>query len=93
MSHEGIALVSRATLVILLIIVASVFRALAGPGRRRNNYMLAGTVGGMSFGVAVANGISRWIETDVSVICACLGMVLGWTVALFLARHVPREAN
>jgi hypothetical protein len=86
-------LVSRAALVILLIVVASFFRALVGPGRRRGFFMLAGTLGGMSFGVAVAYLISRWIRTDVSVIGACLGMSVGWGVASLFARRVPLEAK
>jgi len=91
MSSEGVTLVARAALVILLILVASFFRALVGPGRRRDFFMLAGTLGGMSFGVAVASLISRWIRTDVSVICACLGMSVGWGVAwLFRSPSASR---
>jgi len=93
MSSEGITLISRAALVVVLIVVASFFRALVGPGRKRGLFMLVGTLGGMSFGVAVASLISRWIRFDVSVIGACLGMSLGWGVAWLFARRVPREAN
>ena len=93
MSSEGVTWVARAALVILLILVASFFRALVGPGRRRGFFVLAGTLGGMSFGVAVASLMSRWIRTDVSVICVCLGMSVGWGVAWLFARRLPREAN
>jgi len=93
MSSEGVTLVSRAVLVILLIVVASFFRALVGPGRRRGLFMLAGTLGGMSFGVAVAALISRRTRIDVSVIGACLGISVGWGVAWLLARRIPREAH
>jgi hypothetical protein len=37
--------------------------------------------------------MSRWIITDVSVICACLGIFAGWGLAWLFARQVPREAN
>lgn len=93
MSSEGVTLIARVALVILLIVVASFFFALVGPGRRRGRFMLAGTLGGMSFGVAVAYLISRWIRVDVSVIGACVGMSVGWGVAWLFARRVPREAN
>ncbi len=93
MSSEGVTLVSRAALVIFLIVVTSFFRVLVGPGRRRGFFMLAGTLGGMSFGAAVASFISRWVRMDVSVICACLGVSIGWGVAWLFARRVPREAN
>ena len=55
--------------------------------------MLAGTLGGISFGVFVAYLISLWIKTGVSAICACLGMSFGWGVAWLFARQIPREAN
>ncbi len=93
MSHEGVALVSRALLVISLIIIAAIFRHLVGPGRGRGRIMLAGTLGGISFGVLLAYPMSHWLETDVSVICACLGIMLGWGVSWLFARRIPREAN
>jgi hypothetical protein len=44
-------LISRAALVIVLILVAAFFRVLVGPGIRRGLIMQAGTLGGISFGV------------------------------------------
>jgi hypothetical protein len=54
MSSE-VTFVSRAPLVVLMLVVASFFRALVGPGKRRGRIMLAGTLGGISFGVLVAS--------------------------------------
>jgi drug/metabolite transporter (DMT)-like permease len=91
MSNEGVALVSRAGLVIFLIIMGAIFRALVGPGRKRGEIMLAGTLGGLSLGVLVASPISRLLGTETSGVCACLGMVLGWGVAWLFAKQIPRE--
>lgn len=93
MSKEGVTLISRAALVIALIIVTAVVRVLVGPSRRRGFYMGMGTLGGISVGVAVASLMSRWIKTDVSVICACLGIFAGWGVAWRFARQIPRESS
>jgi hypothetical protein len=93
MSHEGVALVARAALVIFLIVVGAFFRALVGPGRKRGEVMLAGTLGGLSFGVFLAYLISQWLTVDISGISACLGMTLGWWLSWLFARRIPREAN
>lgn len=93
MSNEGVTLITRVGLVISLTVVAAIFRALVGPGRRRGRIMLAGTLGGISFGVLFAYPISLWLKADVSVICACLGMSVGWTVSWLFARQIPREAH
>src|SRR5204863_3989615 len=62
MSHEGVGLVMRAALVIVMIVVAAFFRALVGPGRKRGQIMLLGTLGGVSFGVLVAYLVSHWLQ-------------------------------
>ena len=80
MSSEGVTLISRAVLVAVLIIATALVRVLVGPSRRRGLYMGIGTLGGMSVGVAIASLMSHWIITDVSVICACLGIFAGWGV-------------
>lgn len=93
MSSEGVTLVMRAALVVLLIIVAATFRTLVGPGTKRGRIMLAGTLGGISFSVLLAYPISQWLKADASVICAVLGTWFGWGVAWLFARRIPREAN
>jgi hypothetical protein len=86
-------LVMRAALVVFLIIMAAMFRTLVGPGKTRGRIMLTGTLGGISAGVLLAPPLSQWLEADVSVICACLGMLLGWTVSWLLARRITRVAS
>jgi glycopeptide antibiotics resistance protein len=93
MSNEGVTLISRAALVVALIIVTAFVRVLVGRSRRRAVHMGMGTLGGISAGVAVASLLSRWITTDISVICACLGIIAGWGVAWLFARRIPREAH
>ena len=44
----------RAALVIFLIIGAAFFKILVGPGKRRGQIMLAGTLGGFSSGVRLS---------------------------------------
>jgi drug/metabolite transporter (DMT)-like permease len=91
MSAEGVMLIARAALVTSLIIAAATFRALVGPGKRRGRIMLAGTLSGIFFGVLIAYPISQWLKIDVSAVCACLGMTIGWTVSWLFARQVARE--
>jgi hypothetical protein len=76
-----------------MVVVAALFRALVGPGKRRGRIMLAGTLGGISFGWLVTPLVSEWLKTDMSVVCACLGMVLGWGVCWLFARQIPSEAS
>jgi membrane associated rhomboid family serine protease len=93
MSTEGVTLVARAGILVLLTGAAALFRALIGRGRRADLMMLGGTLGGISLGVAVSSLISSWIRTDVSVICAVLGIITGWTIAWFFARRMPHDAR
>jgi hypothetical protein len=93
MSSEGVTLVIRVLLVVVSIIVATILGHLVGPGRKRGRIMLAGTLGGISFGVLVAYPISYWLKTDASAICAFLGMQIGWGLSWLSARQIPREAN
>jgi hypothetical protein len=93
MSSEGVTLVIRATLVLLLIIAAVVFRALVGPSRKRGLVMLAGTIGGISVGVVAGDLISPLLKFDASGVSASIGLVLGWGVSWRFARQIPREAR
>ena len=93
MSTEGITLVMRAAVMIYLGTVAYVFKRLVERSRKRGEIMLAGTLGGFAIGVLVAPPVSQWLKTEASVICVCLGLTLGWTVAWLFARRIPRDAN
>ena len=93
MSSEGVTLIVRAALVLFLILAAALVRALVGPGKKRGQIMLAGTLGGISIGVFVGYLISPWLGFDASSICASLGIVFGWGISWLFARHIPREAS
>jgi uncharacterized membrane protein YccC len=92
MSDEGVRLIMRAALVVFLIIAAALFKVLVGPGKKRGQIMLAGTLGGFSSGVLLSDPIYQWFDVEVSVISASLGMVLGWALAWRWARRIPRES-
>jgi hypothetical protein len=87
----GIDPLLRLAMFTLGVIAMAVVRAVIGPGRRRTLLILAGTLGGISFGVAVAYVISRWTRSDTLGISASAGMALGWLVAWLFARRLPRE--
>ena len=89
MSHEGVMLISRTALVGLLIVAGAFVRVGVGRSRKRGLYMGIGALGVLSAGVAVAALISPLIMRNVSVVCACLGIVAGWGVAWRFARKVP----
>jgi hypothetical protein len=86
MNENGVWLISRFALVIVLGVVGSLFRALAMPGRNHDRLFRAGSFGGIAAGVGLAYPVSGWLETDVSAICAVVGMCLGWGVAMLCAR-------
>ena len=73
----------------MLIVAAAYVRVLVGSSRKRGLYMGVGALGGLSAGVAVAALISPWVMRNVSVVCACLGIVAGWAVAWRFARQLP----
>ena len=93
MTNEGATLISRAVLVVFIVLVPPFFRALIGNGRRRSQLMLAGTLGGIAFGALLAYPVSQRLQTDASALCACLGIMLGWAVSWIIARRIPPEAN
>jgi hypothetical protein len=93
MSHEGVMFVSRAALVIVLIVAAAFVRALVGSDTRRNLIVGVGTLGGMAFGVAVASLVSGWIHIDLSAVFASFGILIGCLVAWLIARQFARSTN
>ena len=92
MSDEGVRLVSRVALVVVLVLAGALVRTAVGTNRKRNQIMAAGTVSGVAFGVLIAPPLSRWFGADVSSITTCIGIVLGWGVAWQFAKQLPRTA-
>lgn len=92
LSDEGVRLVSRVALGVVLILVAALVRTAVGRSKQRNRIMTVGTVGGVAFGVLIAMPLSRWFGADVSAIAACIGIVVGWFVAWQFAKQLPRSA-
>jgi hypothetical protein len=82
----------QAAVMIYIGTVAYIFKRAVGRGRKRHEIMLAGTLGGFALGVLVATPVSQWLKIETSVICVCLGLTIGWTVAWLFARRIPREA-
>jgi hypothetical protein len=82
----------KAAVVIYLTAAATIFKTLIGPGRRRGQVMLVGTLAGVASGVLVAYPMTAWLNMDTSVICVCLGLTAGWAAAWHVARRVPGGA-
>jgi len=93
MSDEGVGLIMRVALVIGLIVAAALFKVLVGSSKRRGRIMLVGTLAGLSSGVLLSLAIHERFDVELSVILACVGVVLGWGIAWIWARRVPREAD
>jgi H+/Cl- antiporter ClcA len=92
MSHEGFILVVRGAVVLSLILVAAVVRTFIGASNRRGGVMLAGMLGGMALGMAFSYLIPS-LKMQESAVFAVCGMLLGWGVAWFFAKQIPRESN
>ena len=93
MSDEGVRLVSKLALVVVLILAGALLRTVVGPSKRRGRVMAFGTVSGMALGILTAPSISNWFGADVSVITSCVGMMLGWGVSWQFAKQLPRAAQ
>jgi len=91
LSHEGVTLLMRVLLIVFLGTTAGVFRFLIARTRRGGQLMLAGTLGGITLGVFLSPPVSRWMHGDASVVCACVGLVVGWSVSFLVARRVPMK--
>jgi hypothetical protein len=92
LSYEGVWILSRVALGLVLILVAAAIKTMVGPSKQRGRVMLAGTVGGVTFGVVIAPLFSNALGVDVSAIAAVIGVVIGWAVAWPIARRIPRTA-
>ena len=93
MSTEGVTLLWKVALAVVLAVATAFVRAVIGPSQKRGFFMAIGTLCGMATGIAVASLLSSWIATDISVVCAILGIIAGWGVAWLFARRIPREAH
>ena len=93
MSHEGFVLIVRGAVVLSLILVGAIVRTFIGPSKRRGGVMSVGGLGGMAFGVAFSYLVPSSLKMQESVVFASIGIMFGFAVAWFFARHIPREAN
>jgi hypothetical protein len=93
MSHEGFVLVVRGAVVLSFILVGAIVRTFIGPSKKRGGVMGAGMLGGMALGVAFSYLVPSSLKMQESVLFAIFGMVLGFAVAAFFAKQIPREAN
>lgn len=93
MSDEGVRLVSRVALVVVLILVSATVRTMVGPSKRRGRIMGIGGIGGLALGILIADPVSQWFGADLSAIAACMGIIVGWGVSWHYARQIPREAH
>ena len=93
MNDNGVWLIARFALVVVLVVVGSLFRSLAMPGRNHDRLFRAGSVGGIAAGVGLAYPISRSLGTDLSAIGAVVGMCLGWGVATLFARSAASNGQ
>jgi hypothetical protein len=93
MTEEGLRFVIRVGLVLALIVVIAVVRTAVGPSRQRGRIMLAGTLGGLVFGLLLSSVLFQLYRIDISVFTWIFGVLLGWRVAWTFARRIPREAS
>lgn len=91
-SYEGVWILSRVALIVVLILVAAALKTMVGPSKQRGRVMLAGTVGGFALGVLSAPPISNAFGADVSAISTVIGVIIGWAIAWEFARRIPRTA-
>jgi hypothetical protein len=93
MSHEGVVLLMRVALVLGLILVAAIVRTFIGPSKSRGFVMAVGMLGGMALGVALSYLLPSSLDVRESAGFAICGMLLGFGVAWFFAKNIPRRAN
>jgi hypothetical protein len=93
LTDEGLTLLLRAVLVLLMIAVGAIVRTFIGPSRRRGSVMFAGMFGGMALGVLVSYAMPPSSDLRESALLAILGILIGWGIAWPLARRIPRNAQ
>jgi hypothetical protein len=55
--------------------------------------MGAGMLGGLAFGILSGYALPASFNVRESALLAVAGLLLGWTVAWFFARTIPRDAH
>jgi len=93
MSDEGFTLIFRALLALSLLACAALFRTLLGHIRGGRTILLAGTLAGITSGVVVSEALSPWIETDISALAVCLGMVCYWWAGYLIAKKASTRVD
>jgi len=87
-----VTLATRLALILGATLLVSVLRRRVGGGRKRGAVMLAGTLGGLVLGAAVASPLSRVFNpphVDVLNICMFAGILVGWAIVWPVARRFP----
>jgi hypothetical protein len=93
LSNEGVWVVSRFALVVVLVLLAAALRTMVGPSKRRGWVMTAGTLAGLTVGVLTATALKLSLGINDSALFAVGGILLGWAVAWPFARRIPRTAS
>jgi hypothetical protein len=93
LSDEGVRLLSRAAILVVVVLVTAFARTLVGRNPKRHFRMAIGTVGGMAAGIAVSGPLSGMLGFDVSSLSAMCGIFAGWAVAYQFVKHIPRDAT
>ena len=92
LSHEGVALLMRK-----LLYRPSGHRGGRLPFPDRTDEARRPTHARRDAGTAFRSGsfssrlVSRWVHGDASVVCACVGLVVGWSISFLVARRLPMK--
>ena len=90
MTYEGVWIVSRGAVIVVLILIAAALRTMVGPSKRRGEVVTLGTLGGLTLGVLTATALSATFGVNDSALYAVGGMLIGWAVAWAVALRTPR---
>jgi hypothetical protein len=92
-SHEGFVFIVRVAVVLALILFGAIVRTFIGPSKERGRVMGLGMLAGMAVGVAISYLVPSHLKMQESAVFALSGMLLGFAVAWFFAKGIPRQAN
>ena len=93
MTDEGLMLLLRAAIVLLMIAIGAIVRTFIGQSRSRGSVMFAGMFGGIALGVLFSYAMPPASNLRESALLAVLGMLIGWGIAWPVARRIPRNAR